>query len=121
MNILVYGTDSFNDYSTFMRGLVVCIDNNHKEETREVVIYSAGPYALNHMTAEFCNKTLDYFKQKKIKIKFHRIPIKTASKKIAEINPDEVISFQARLDNTSKDPLKYTCELFGIKYSFYRV
>ena len=28
MKILVYGTDTFDDYSTFMRGLVVAIDEN---------------------------------------------------------------------------------------------
>lgn len=73
MKILVYGSHGFEDYSTFMRGVIVAIDAHVNDATKTIEILTAGPYKINNFAAEFSNKTQGYFRQKGIKIKFSKV------------------------------------------------
>jgi hypothetical protein len=52
MKILVYGTDKFEDYPTFMRGMVVAIEENITHSDGRLDVYTAGPHKINNFVAK---------------------------------------------------------------------
>lgn len=73
MRILVYGNNKFNDYQTFMRGMIVAIENQLGEESNKIQVFAGGPNKINQFVAEFVNRTENYFRQKGYKIRFQRV------------------------------------------------
>jgi len=120
MKILVYGTDTFEDYSTFMRGLIVAIDENVKGSDGKIEVFTAGPRRINSYTAEFINKTEGFFRQKKIRTKFRRIPRSEAIDNFESYGFDHVLSFNNKKDPKFFDILMDKANLLNINSSYYK-
>jgi pantothenate synthetase len=73
MIIYAYAHDDFDNYPQFMRGITVAIESHKTDKDNKIEIWCGGPHSLNDFTAEYVNKTIEYFKQKKIKIRYHRL------------------------------------------------
>lgn len=120
MKILVYGSDNFDNYSTFMRALVLAIkDNIHNDDTK-VEVLSAGPHKVNNFTAEFINVTEDYFKQMKVKTKFTRVKRSDVTQNFEEYGIDHVISFNSKSDSRFFDVLLDKAEKLNVSSSLYK-
>lgn len=91
MNIVVNGTDKFQDYATFMRAVVVAIDECLGPEDKKINLYSVGGYKTNQFTAEFINRSERYLKQKGIRPRFMIIPKRDAVEKFDEYDFDMVL------------------------------
>lgn len=91
MNIVVNGTDKFQDYATFMRAVVVAIDECLNPEDKKINLYSVGGYKTNQFTAEFINRSERYLKQKGIRPRFMIIPKRDAVEKFDEYDFDMVL------------------------------
>lgn len=121
MKILVYGSHNFEDYSTFMRGVIIAIDNQVTDSTKTIEILTAGPYKINNFTAEFKNKTEGYFKQKRIKIKFSKVNHTQVLNNFEEYGIDHVLLFMAKNDIVmTLDSLVNKAESLGIQSSIYK-
>lgn len=121
MKILVYGSHKFDDYGTFMRGVVVAIDGQLTDGDRTVELLTAGPYKINSFTAEFCNKTQQYFKQKKIKIKFSKVAYNDVMNNFEKYDINEVLLFANKDDIImSWDSLIHKADGFGVETSIYK-
>lgn len=120
MRILVYGTDKFSDYGTFMRGVVVAIEDNMTPQDKKIEILTAGPHKINNFTAEFINRSEGIFKQNGIKTKFIRINKKDVSDKFNTFNLDHVVSFNAKDDDKFFDVILDKAEKNKIKSSYYK-
>jgi len=120
MKILVYGTDKFQDYATFMRGLVVAIEDNITPADPRIEVYTAGPHKINNFTAEFVNRTEGFFKQKKIKTRFYTIKRSDALEKFLEYDFDHVISFNSKDDGRFFDTLMDKAENNKVRSSYYK-
>jgi hypothetical protein len=120
MKILVYGTDTFEDYSTFMRGLVVAIDENVKESDGRIEVFTAGPRKINSYTAEFINKTEGFFRQKKIRTRFRIIPRSEAISNFETYGFDHVLSFNNKKDPKFFDVLIDKANILNINSSYYK-
>jgi len=46
MNIIISGTEKFQDYHTFMRAVIVAIDESLKPDDNKINLYSVGGYKL---------------------------------------------------------------------------
>ena len=51
MNLLIQGTNAFNDYNVFMRAMAVALSDTKSE----LKITSIGGYRINQMVREFVN------------------------------------------------------------------
>jgi len=120
MKILVYGTETFNDYSTFMRGLVVAIEDSLYVNDTKIEVYTAGPHKVNDFTAEFINRTEDFFKQKKIKTKFNRIRKSDVIEKFDSYSFDHVLSFNSKNDQKLFDVIIDKAETNKVPSSYYK-
>lgn len=120
MKILVYGSESFDDYSTFMRGLVVAIEDNLYIQDDKIEVLTAGPHKINNFTAEFINRTEDYFKQKGIRTKFSRVRKSEVVQDFDTIKLDHIISFNKKTDPKSYDVLMQKAEEKNINSSYYK-
>jgi hypothetical protein len=121
VKILVYGSHKFDDYNTFMRGIVVAIDSQINDATKTVELLTAGPYKVNSFTAEFCNKTQQYFKQKKIKIKFSKVAYNDIMSNFEKHDINEVLLFANKDDIImSWDSLIHKADGFGVKTAIYK-
>lgn len=121
MKILVYGTESFDDYPTFMRGLVVAIESNLDGQDNRIEILTAGPHKINNFTAEFVNRSEALLKQKKMKIKFNRVNFKEVSSNFEAHDLNYVISFNTKTDRDRFfDPIISKAEQHNVESAFYR-
>jgi hypothetical protein len=120
MKILVYGTETFNDYSTFMRGLIVAIEDSLYSNDGKIEVYTAGPHKVNDFTAEFINRTEDFFKQKKIKTKFSRIRKSDVIEKFDSYSFDHVLSFNSKSDKKLFDVIIDKAETKKVPSSYYK-
>jgi hypothetical protein len=121
MKILVYGTQKFEDYPTFMRGLVVAIEENLVKQDSVIQVLTAGPRKINSYTAEFINRSENYFKQKKIRTKFTRVKYEDVLSNMESYNIDYVVSFNSKGDPEKLfDSILSKAEKLNIPASYYR-
>lgn len=121
MKILVYGSHKFGDYNTFMRGVIVAIDKLIDDSTTNIELLTAGPYKINNFTAEFNNKTLSYFRQKGIKIKFSKVNHTHVLENFGEYDINHVLLFMDKSDILmALDSMIHTAEEFGVDSSVYK-
>ena len=120
MKILVYGTEKFNDYPTFMRGLVVAIQDNIENNDSRLDIYTAGPHKINNFTAEFVNRSETMLKQNNIKAKFSRVRKSDVAEHFETYEFDHVLSFNSKEDQRFFDALLDKAENSKIKSSYYK-
>ena len=116
MKILVYGTESFEDYGTFMRGMAVALQSTVDGNDNRIDILTAGPHKINNFTAEFVNRSEDLIKQNKMKIKFNRVSFREVLS-----NLDYVISFNTKNDRDKFfDPIISKAEQHNVEAAFYK-
>jgi hypothetical protein len=121
MKILVYGTQKFEDYPTFMRGLVVAIEENIVKQDPVIQVLTAGPRRINSYTAEFINRSENYFKQKKIRTKFTRVKYEDVLSNMESYDIDYVVSFNSKGDPEKLfDSILSKAEKLNIPASYYR-
>lgn len=121
MKILVYGTQKFEDYPTFMRGLVVAIEENLVKQDSVIQVLTAGPRRINSYTAEFINRSENYFKQKKIRTKFTRVKYEDVLANMESYDIDYVVSFNSKGDPEKLfDSILTKAEKLNIPASYYR-
>ena len=120
MKILVYGTETFTDYSTFMRGLIVAIEDSLYANDSKIEVYTAGPHKVNDFTAEFINRTEGFFKQKKIKTKFSRIRKSDVIENFDSYSFDHVLSFNSKSDQKLFDVIIDKAETNKVPSSYYK-
>lgn len=85
MIIGVQGTKDFNDYSIFLRGILVAL-SGHKDGDNRITVYSAGPAKINSMAMEFCNISENNLKARGISIKLIKISPKTLGEMMDKID-----------------------------------
>jgi len=73
MNVVVQGTNDFDDYNVFIRAMGVAM-SGMKNGDEELNIYTVGPTKINSMTSEFCNLSERGMKARGKKIKYYRVP-----------------------------------------------
>lgn len=120
MKILVYGTDSFDDYPTFMRGVVVAIQDNMDGRDGRLDIYTAGPHKINNFTAEFVNRSEGMLKQNNIKARFNRVRKAEVIEHFDTYEFDHVLSFNSKTDQRFFDVILDKAENSKIKSSYYK-
>lgn len=121
MKILVYGSHKFDNYETFMRGVVVAIDTYIDDTTKSIELLTAGPYKINNFAAEFNNKTLQYFKQKGIKIKFSKVNHKDVVDNFEKYDINHVLLFMQKNDiMMTLDSMIHKAESNGVNSSVYK-
>ena len=122
MKILVYGNTKFSDYDTFTRAVVVAIDNLAKGNENKLDIYTAGPYKINQFTAEFVNKTEQFFKQKGIKSRFYRVLKTDVVENFDSYGVDGVVYLSTKNDRSELfDTIIADAENNNIPVSVYKV
>lgn len=84
MIIGVQGTNSFNDYSVFLRAMGVAMSD--MKDDKELFIYSFGPAKINNFVAEFCNLSERGMKARGKKIRFYKVPISWGQENISSFN-----------------------------------
>lgn len=99
MNIIVNGTDKFQDYNTFMRAVVVAIDELMKPDDNKINIYSCGGYKTNQFAAEFINRSEGFLKQKGIRPRYFIVPKKDVVERFDEYSPDMVVYLSKKGEN----------------------
>lgn len=121
MKILVYGSHKFEDYSTFMRGVIMAIDNLATDATKRIEILTAGPYKINSFAAEFSNKTEGYFKKKGIKVRYIKVNHGQVLNSFEEFGIDHVLLFMNKNDILmTLDSVINKAESFGVNSSVYK-
>lgn len=122
MNILVYGTEDFQDYNTYLRGIVVAIESNLDGVDNKINILTAGPHKINNFTAEFVNRSEGLMKQKKMKMRFSRVSFKDVLNNFSSYNLNYVVSFNTKNDRDKFfDPIITKAEESGVESAFYRI
>lgn len=123
MKILVYGNQKFSDYDTFTRAVVVAIDNIvDSSKDSKLEIYTAGPYKINQFTAEFVNKTENFFKQKGIKSRFYRVLKNEVAENFDNYNVDAVVYLSTKNDRSEIfDVVISEAEKNNVPVSIYKV
>lgn len=113
MNVVVQGTKNFIDYNVFLRSMGVALSDLKNDEFN---VYTIGPAQVNSFTAEFCNRSENSFKQRGIRIKFHRVPTSYVEQNLSDF--DYFIFLSAPNEKISK--LAATAELSGIEVGIFR-
>lgn len=122
MRILVYGNNKFSDYDTFTRAVVVAIDNLVDNQDNRIDIYTAGPYKINQFTAEFVNKTEQFFRQKGIKSRFYRILKNDVVENFDSYDLDGVVYLSTKNDRSEIfDTIIADAENNNIPVSVYKI
>jgi hypothetical protein len=85
MNVVVQGTNEFNDYNVFLRAMGVAMSGMSSEDG-ELNIYSAGPAKVNSMVMEFCNLSERGMKARGRKIKHYKVPPSWVEENMSYIN-----------------------------------
>lgn len=73
MNVVVQGTNEFEEYNVFLRAMGVAM-SSMKEDDQNFYIYSVGPVKVNAMVSEFCNLSERGMKARGRKIKHYKVP-----------------------------------------------
>lgn len=121
MKILVYGSDKFSDYQTFMRGVVVSLEGV-ASEGESIEIMSAGPYKINSFAAEFINRSEVFLRQKGFKPKYYRVRYSDVVKSFDKYSPDAVIYFGGKKEVFNfLDPIVTKAEEKDIPVSIYNI
>lgn len=113
MNVVVQGTKNFIDYNIFLRSMGVALSDLKNDEFN---VYTVGPAQINSFTAEFCNRSENSFKQRGIRIKFHRVPTSYVEQNLSDF--DYFIFLSTPNEKISK--LAATAELSGIEVGIFR-
>jgi len=122
MKILVYGSEKFSDYQTFMRGVVVSIEEALPKEGDQIEILSAGPYKINSYTAEFINRSERFLRQKGYRPKYRNVRYIDVAKRFDEYEPDAVLYFGSKKEVFNiLDPIVSSAEKKDIPVSIYRI
>lgn len=118
----MYGTDKFSDYTIFMRGLVVAIENNLESEENKIQVYAGGPHKINQFVAEFVNKTESYFKQKGYKIRFQRLNPRNLSEEFDKNDINHVLYLSTKNDHREMfDPVISKANNNNVNVSIYKI
>jgi hypothetical protein len=99
MNIIISGTEKFQDYHTFMRAVIVAIDESLKPDDNKINLYSVGGYKTNQFTAEFVNRSERYLKQKGIKPRYYIVPKKDVTEKFDNYEVDMLLYLSDKKEN----------------------
>jgi len=99
MNIIISGTEKFQDYHTFMRAVIVAIDESLKPDDNKINLYSVGGYKTNQFTAEFVNRSERYLKQKGIKPRYYIVPKKDVAEKFDNYEVDMLLYLSDKKEN----------------------
>lgn len=122
MNIVVSGTEKFQDYETFMRAVVVAIDEMLTPEDNRINLYSVGGYKTNQFTAEFINRSERFLKQKGIRPRFYIIPRKDAVERFDEYDFNMVLLLSGKKEPVEiTDPLASSATRKDIDVRVYKV
>lgn len=115
MIIAVQGTNTFNDYTIFMRSMAVGMSMLDKEDN-EINVYSIGPKNINNFVAEFCNITERSLKSRGIKMRHRRVPLGWAEENL------DIIDYLIFLSkpNEHKSRLVAEAELRDIEVGIFR-
>lgn len=103
MIIAVQGTNSFDDYSIFLRAMGVAMSGMSKED-KNVHVYSVGPVKINNFVAEFCNLSERGMKARGKKIKFFKVPTSWVEENL------DSIDYFAFLSNQKESPSKLVAQ-----------
>jgi hypothetical protein len=104
-----------------MRGVVVAIDNQITDSTKTIELLTAGPYRINNFVAEFNNKTIRYFRQKGVKIKFSKVNHKHVLENFEEYDINHVLLFCKKSDIImTLDSMIHKAESLGVDSSIYK-
>ena len=74
MIVGIQGTNSFNDYSVFLRAMGVALKELAEDDT-EFTVMSAGPLTINRFALEFLNISERSLKARGIKVKLVKVPV----------------------------------------------
>ena len=85
MNVVVQGTNDFDEYNIFLRAMGVAM-SGMKDDDTELNVYSAGPARINSMTLEFCNLSERGMKARGMKIKNYKVPVSWVSENMEYVN-----------------------------------
>jgi len=119
MKILVYGSEKFADYATFMRGVVVAMDQPGMDRLE---ILSAGPHKINAYSAEFVNRSEGFLRQKGVRPSFRRIRYADVAQDFDNYNIDAVLYFSTKNEaNKPFDTVLSSAEEQKIPVSIYRL
>jgi hypothetical protein len=99
MNIIINGTEKFQDYHTFMRAVIVAIDESLKPDDNKINLYSVGGYKTNQFAAEFINRSEQYLKQKGIKSRYFIVPKKDVVEKFDNYDVDMLLYLSEKKEN----------------------
>lgn len=115
MNVVVQGTNEFNDYNVFLRAMGVAMSSMSAEDV-EFNIYSVGPSKINSMVLEFCNLSERGMKARGKRIKHYKVPLNWVDENIEYMN--YVAYFSQPKQSVSK--LVATAELNNIEVGIFR-
>lgn len=99
MNIIVNGTEKFQDYNTFMRAIVVAIDELMKPDDNRINVYSCGGYKTNQFSAEFINRSERFLKQKGIRPRYFIVPKRDVVERFDDYEPDMIVFLSGKNEN----------------------
>lgn len=85
MNVVVQGTNEFDDYNIFLRAMGVAM-SGMSEDDKEYNVYSLGPVKINAMVSEFCNLSERGMKARGKKIKYYKVPFSWVEENMEYIN-----------------------------------
>lgn len=85
MNVIVQGTNDFEDYNVFLRAMGVAM-SGMQEHDNEFNVYSVGPAKINSMVSEFCNLSERGMKGRGKKIKYYKVPFSWVEENIDYMN-----------------------------------
>jgi hypothetical protein len=111
----VHGTNSFDDYSVFMRAMGVAM-SDMKNDDKEFFVYTFGPTKVNNFAAEFCNLSERGMKARGKKIRFYKVPISWGEENMQYFN---YFAFFSK-PNEPVSKLVSKAELDGIEVGIFR-
>jgi hypothetical protein len=85
MNVVVQGTNDFNEYNIFLRAMGVAM-SSMTEDDIELNVYSVGPARINSMVSEFCNLSERGMKARGKKIKYYKVPFSWVEENMEYMN-----------------------------------
>ena len=85
MNVVVQGTNDFDDYNIFIRAMGVAM-SGMQDGDDELHVYSVGPARINSMTSEFCNLSERGMRARGKKIKYYKVPVQWVYDNMEYIN-----------------------------------
>jgi hypothetical protein len=87
MIVAIQGSKNFDDYAIFLRGIGVALRTlNGKQDDKEFVVYSAGPFRINDYIIEFLNVNERSLKAYGVKAKLVKVPPKWLVDNVSKID-----------------------------------